>query len=662
MLERETDVLTDLIRRLDIEKLDQEGFTITSAPGFHMGHIAFNVRPTEIVQAGSRAPEAIHDVTYWPLADVDFRHALVHAYDQEGIIFSIYGYIVTPVRSLVPPAQGAWYNPATPAHPFSLGDPFTSPPGEDSAVGILKAAGYTFVDGDEDGTVSSYDYWLMPNGDPVPDIHVYTPTYEVAPTSAEHGARWIEDLGKIGLAGTADNGWHGFIHDPQEFWPYLIKVFQDATFDSYMVFWGLGRFPDHLYDMLHSSQISGPPPFGTARWRYNAPGVNSTQIDGLVETIKTSLDHSEKRAAAFKVQELMYNVTAEEDALAYMQLYSRVYFNAFNPDLRGIVNSPGYGSDNGWTWLNVRWEPGSPGERIDADGNSYVIYTLGEEPERMNPLYAGTVYTWTIMGAVYDGLIAVNPYSHKDLPWLALDWEIVADPDGVPGAMNVTFHLTTNATWQDDYPFTAHDVKFSLMFIKEWEIPKYTSIWKYIVDVVVIDDYTVTVISSVTSQFLLYDFAGLAALLPPQVWDRDWADLDAILSYNPADETVGYDPAPGYAAGPTPPPTNLFGTGPWIFQYYDEPGFYGEVWQNPNYFRTTESIQNQKTEMFHEVGDVNRDGVIDVFDLSLISKSFGYFWFEDGYNPDADLNGDGVIDLTDMFWAGLYFGWQKEYP
>jgi ABC-type transport system substrate-binding protein len=663
---RETDILTDLTRQKDIEKLSDEGFTITSAPGFHIEHIGFNIRPTEIVQAGSRAPEAIHPVTYWPLADVNFRHALVHAYDQEGIIYSLYGYIVVPVRSLVPPAQEDWFNPNIPEHPFNLGDPFTSPAGEHSTVGILKAAGYTFVDADEDGLVSPADYWLMPNGDKIPDIHVYTPTYEVAPTSAEHGARWIEDLAKIGLQGTTDNGFHGFIHEPQEFWPYITKVFQDATFDAYMVFWGLGRFPDHLYDMLHSSQISGPPPFGTAPWRYNAPGVNSTQIDELVEIIKTSLDHSAKLEATFKVQELMYNVTAEEDALAYMILYSRIHFNAYNPDLRGIVNSPGYGSDNKWTSLSLRWEPGSPDERIDPDGNSYVIYTLAEEPERLNPAYAGTAYAWTIIDGVMDELLAVDPYAHRDLPWIATSWEMVADPDGVPGAMNVTFYLATNVTWQDGYPYTAWDAMFSLLFTKEWEIPRYTSIWKYIVDVVVIDDYTFTVISNATSQFLLYDFASLAAMFPPQVWDRDWTDLDEILSYNPADEGVGYDPAPGYDPGPTPPPTNLFGTGPWIFQYYDEIGFYGEVWQNPNYFRTTESIQNQLTELFHEIGDVNRDGVIDLMDYFMVSKSYNSTINEPEYNPDADLNEDGIIDIFDILVNGggvvAHWGWQRTYP
>jgi len=41
------DVLTDLIRTGDIDKLTSDGFTVTSAPGFHMGFIGFNTRPDQ---------------------------------------------------------------------------------------------------------------------------------------------------------------------------------------------------------------------------------------------------------------------------------------------------------------------------------------------------------------------------------------------------------------------------------------------------------------------------------------------------------------------------------------------------------------------------------------------------------------------------------------
>jgi hypothetical protein len=43
-----------------------------------------------------------------------------------------------------------------------------------------------------------------------------------------------------------------------------------------------------------------------------------------------------------------------------------------------------------------------------------------------------------------------------------------------------------------------------------------------------------------------------------------------------------------------------------------------------------------------KTGDANRDGNVDLLDLSLIATHWG------GNNADADLNGDGVVDLLDL--------------
>jgi hypothetical protein len=46
--------------------------------------------------------------------------------------------------------------------------------------------------------------------------------------------------------------------------------------------------------------------------------------------------------------------------------------------------------------------------------------------------------------------------------------------------------------------------------------------------------------------------------------------------------------------------------------------------------------------------DINEDGVVDIKDLSIVSKAFGTFKNEPDYNPDADVNKDGVVDLADL--------------
>ena len=66
--------------------------------------------------------------------------------------------------------------------------------------------------------------------------------------------------------------------------------------------------------------------------------------------------------------------------------------------------------------------------------------------------------------------------------------------------------------------------------------------------------------------------------------------------------------------------------------------------------------------MFHEVGDVNRDGYINIIDLSLTAISYFCFEGEPCYNPDADLNCDHIIDMRDIALVGYHYGEQREYP
>jgi ABC-type transport system substrate-binding protein len=725
MQSEEGHVLTDVIRTKDVEKLRDDGFTLTGDLGFHMGHIGYNIRPDQSYRRD--------DVSFWPLSDVKFREALFHCYDQTRIVDTIYGYIVRPVQSLIPPAQGNWSNPNIPTYEYNPNAGYTNPgdpiPGDlgdpTASTTILWNAGYRYH-GTGYGDTSAY--WTYPDTEPVrPDtgdrtLHEYvlwTPTYDVAPTSADHGRMFVDDLAKIGLQANDGNGKRGFVHVPHEFDAYLKMVFGDAAvsppepggdFDSYMVFWSLSRFPDHVYDMCHSSFDSKEYP-----GENNAPGINDPRVDDYTETIKFSLDHLEKMNAAWYLQVLLYNsseTNADSFALAYMQLYSRVYWNAFNPDLRGIVTSPGYGSDNGYTYLNIRWAPGT--EKTLPDGRTQVTWVWGEYPESFNTLYATTVYAVYLISKTQDGLMDVNPYSHADIGAMAEDWMVLETPGG-PGAMEITYYLRKDVFWQDGTPYTAWDAKYNWMFLKNNKIPRYTSVWKFIQDVEVIDDYTVTVVSNTTSQFLLYDFAGCAALIPPVVWRAlDGEPLATIVSYAPEEHTESLTyttPLSGYpsdfamSTGPWfgdgelgHPQTHLYGVGPWIFEYYM--GGVAQFGRANHYYQTSVYTQLRLATMFHEIGDVGQgtypgpwyepDGVIDVWDISYLSWNYGYFGLgcpsgplceipenviqadgeygdsytatDVGYRDWLDINHDGVIDMWDLSSAGYYQNQQKEYP
>ena len=49
--------------------------------------------------------------------------------------------------------------------------------------------------------------------------------------------------------------------------------------------------------------------------------------------------------------------------------------------------------------------------------------------------------------------------------------------------------------------------------------------------------------------------------------------------------------------------------------------------------------------------DVNKDGVINILDLTLVASHFG----ETG-DIDADVNGDGVVNILDLTLVASHFG------
>jgi peptide/nickel transport system substrate-binding protein len=611
----QADILSGLIRKADIEKLNGEGFTITSTYGFHIFFIGFNVRP-------GHSP---------PLDDQAFRHALAHSLDKTGIL-GTHGYLKAPVHSMVPPSLGEWHNPAVDPHPYNPGDPFTSPPGEHSTCGILKEAGYTFEDADLSGTVTSPDYWTMPDGDyPLPDICILTPLLEVAPQTYSLIHAWIEDAKQIGLASTAENGESGLIQVPVD--DYFTQVFIVQEFDGFVLAWLLDRFPTYLYGWFHSSQAF---PGGG-----NAYGLHDPELDILLEIMKFGTNHAERVEACHHAQERL------AELLPTIPFYTRMYYDAFKPGLRGIVNSPGYGAENMWTYLNLYWEPVTPQEQVATE-------ILPDDPNIFNP-FSGNVYAWKFMDHTFDALMAISPYNHRDLPWIATEWVLTETPTG----MDATYYLRDDVYWQDGYPYTASDAEFSLEFIRDWQLPGLTPVWQNIIDVEVINDFTFTVHANATSEFLIYDWAVWAARLPPQVWDRPWSSLTEILEYN---LSGSYDPAPGYDPGPTPPPTNLFGTGPFIFDFYDFIMEYGEMLANRAYFLTQDEVLALKIELFWEIGDYNRDGIINVIDLTGVSLHFGAMLGDPEYDPDADFNSDGIIDMRDVATLARHLLWQREYP
>lgn len=56
------------------------------------------------------------------------------------------------------------------------------------------------------------------------------------------------------------------------------------------------------------------------------------------------------------------------------------------------------------------------------------------------------------------------------------------------------------------------------------------------------------------------------------------------------------------------------------------------------------------------LGDVNKDKIVDIRDLTIIASAYGTTCEDSGWNPDADLNNDGVINVLDIVLVFKDFG------
>lgn len=56
------------------------------------------------------------------------------------------------------------------------------------------------------------------------------------------------------------------------------------------------------------------------------------------------------------------------------------------------------------------------------------------------------------------------------------------------------------------------------------------------------------------------------------------------------------------------------------------------------------------------IGDINGDGVVDIFDAILLSAAFGSTPSAPNWNPKADLNGDDIVDIFDAIVFSSHFG------
>lgn len=499
------DVLPGLTRPADINMIKANpNVELTMNYGFHMFYLCYNMR---------REP-----------LDADIlRQAIAHVVDRDNIIQTLFEGYMLPLAAFLPPSSG-YYNEDIPRFPYN----------PEEAKKLLDSAGYTV----DPATGIRLD---PKTGKPLRKMTIFTPTYEVAPTSAELGKIIAEACQAINLPVEPE---------PMDF-PVMLDKLDMAEFDMYMLAWSLSRIPTSLHNFFHSSN--------DVEAGYNRPGIRDPELDKVLENLYYAPNEEVAKKAADDAQVILAK------RQPYTVLYSRPYMDAFRKDrFTGYVPMHGFGAanySNKWTTLNVRPVRGKGGT---------IRWLLPEEPKVLNPCTASSAYEWEVLGRLFDGLMEVNPETMEDMPWKAKSWEVGTwEPEPGKKGTVVTWHLEKGIKWHDGAPFTSKDIKFTIEYLRDNKVPRYITSVQEVVKVEIPDDYTAKVYFETESFWHLYR-ADIACELPESLWKdvKDYKTFEPWLESHPSASGL----------------TKVIGTGPFILDQY-KVGEYVRLKKNPIYWR-----------------------------------------------------------------------------
>jgi oligopeptide transport system substrate-binding protein len=95
---------------------------------------------------------------------------------------------------------------------------------------------------------------------------------------------------------------------------------------------------------------------------------------------------------------------------------------------------------------------------VDRGNRDQVLLRgMGPEPADLDPHLATTANDYTVLSALFEGLVAEDPQTLAPVPGVAARWEVSADN------LTYTFHLRADAKWSNGDPVTARD------FLDSWQ-------------------------------------------------------------------------------------------------------------------------------------------------------------------------------------------------
>jgi ABC-type transport system substrate-binding protein len=330
------------------------------------------------------------------------------------------------------------------------------------------------------------------------------------------------------------------------------KVFGAKEFHMYTGGWiFIGPDPDYLYDLHHSTMYwhpGKPPNYGDG---YDA------LMDGYAEDIKFATTVAAGQTAAYDFQKRFADLAWSVPlwCASGIKAYRRVPVNEPGPaEWKGIVNQVGFGMNSWWTFLNLMKE-------CEFYPPIYATYGFKTTTiDWLNPVYAEWYWDWEVLGKIYDGCAARNPYDlGLFVPQLAKTWEVGLwkDPNTQEMKSKVRITLRPDLYWQDGTPVTVADLAYTwvesvdALLEKDLIPPWWYPTVQYFRSFFIIDPLNVEILLDVQSVWAVGWVIG-TVVIPKHIWKPI---IDSSTQLN----NIVHNPQPD---------PNCIGSGPFRFVQY----------------------------------------------------------------------------------------------
>jgi len=297
----------------------------------------------------------------WPTSDLHFRRALAHLVNKSRIVNDVmqgYGYVLD---SPVPSVMGSWSNPDIRMYEYNT----------ELAAAELDLGSFTDTDNDSI------------RNDPITGENMAPVIFYIREEDPERkqAGEWLaQELNALGVPVVGELAVNR-------------SVCQDAVMEDpagewnvYTGGWGLGRDPDHLALFYHSAEFD---PTCMGGWRgYNYPGFVNSTFDYWADRLMTASFFEDTLEAAFMCQEII----AEQ--VPGIPMYGRIGVKAYSSEWTGLVNQVGKGINSWWSLINMH--------PVGQEYGGVIKYGLQSDIQTLNPLTAGSTYTWEILNVIYE--------------------------------------------------------------------------------------------------------------------------------------------------------------------------------------------------------------------------------------------------------------------